>query len=153
MNQRDLEEKRHHPFPPRSAMLHCVGCGNPVARAPEPGDMLAISCRCGAYSPILVLEAGLELEDVAAPAVPGSLLQITEDWLMFGSSADLLHRVWRRDIKQVHWERYLGPEPATWAGRAWLALLIAIGMTSMADCEKCRREHERMTAGRGKPGA
>ena len=33
-------------------ILFCVGCGSAVCRS-YPGQLLAISCRCGAYAPIL----------------------------------------------------------------------------------------------------
>lgn len=38
--------------------LFCVGCGHQVCHAPPPGGTLAISCACGAGSPIMHMESG-----------------------------------------------------------------------------------------------
>lgn len=109
-------------------MLYCVGCGNPVARLPGPGDMLAISCQCGAYSPILVTQEVLASLEPVWTTFPASLRAILTGAKQAG-----------------HWENYLGDDPITPCGRAWKTFLIEHGLTSMADCpeDQCKRGIER----------
>ena len=114
-------------------ILHCVGCGNGVCPLPEPGQMLAISCRCGAYSPILVRPDLLDAAEPVATMKPASVIRV-----------QVMHEAGLR--VSGHWENHLGPEPRTIVGRAWKTYLIECGLTSMADCheDRCQCGIERM---------
>lgn len=128
------------------AKLFCAGCGNCVARLPRPGEMLAISCRCGAYSPILIVEELLTAAEPVSTTLPGSLHRIIQVWKTIRSTAVGV----KPPSISGHWENHLGPEPQTIVGKAWKTYLVEIGLTSMADCveERCQRGIQRMRAGR-----
>lgn len=129
MTTPDLSKMKIEPGTP----LHCVGCGKVVYRAPDHPALIAISCNCGAYSPILATAELLDAAEPVASTVPASV---------YGIIAGR-----RMGLKQAgHWENHLGPEPKTAAGRAWKVFLIECGLTSMADCgqERCQRAVERM---------
>ena len=116
--------------------LLCAGCGNTVYRAPDRPALIAISCchaGCNAYSPILVTADTLDATEPVAASAPASVYGI-----VVAASQGLKI--------PGHWENHLGPEPKTAVGRAWKALLIECGLTSMADCEqeRCRRALERL---------
>jgi len=106
-------------------MLHCAGCGVVVCERPKEGEVLAISCRCDAYSPILVTAGMLQALEPVWETIPTSLTAVSST--------------------SGHWENYLGPNPRTNVGKAWKTYLEERGLTSMADCQKesCKREVER----------
>lgn len=112
--------------------LYCVGCGA-VAALAWPGDVLAISCKCGAYSPLLA-EA---LDDPFGKlwSMPASLMRIISGEV----SAEA----------RPHVENYLGYSGGTNpAKRFWENQLRAYGLTSAADCEReeCRERYAQMAA-------
>lgn len=102
--------------------LHCLGCGNFVVES-EPDMTLAISCRCGALSPILVTETE------SLVSIPGSLAMIAE---VQGQKA--------------HVERYLGYSDHTSDAKATLRrILLATGLTPMEECGagRCKDDYAR----------
>lgn len=102
--------------------LHCLGCGNFVIEA-EPGMTLAIACRCGAESPILVTETE------SLVSIPGSLTKIAE---IQGQKA--------------HIERYLGYSDHTSDAKNTLRqVLLAVGLTPMEECGsgRCKDDYAR----------
>ncbi len=115
-----LQETRN-----QSMNLHCVGCGNIVFSNYERGTTLAISCACGAYSPIL-----FDPETNKTVSYSYSLM---------------------RDIRNKssvsHFENYLGYHffHTSDLKSYWLRFVKEIGMTSQQDCdeEKCLRIYER----------
>ena len=102
--------------------LYCAGCGEAVAHRYEPGAMLAISCRCGAYSPVLYSGS----EDLFS--IPSSLTL-----LLAMSPAQL---TLRRKGQLPHLESYLGYSAHTDERKeAWRCTLENIGLTSQERCQ------------------
>lgn len=101
-------------------MLYHVGCGRPLFTRDE-AKMMALSCVCGAYSPIVAPD----LEAVRPPVdiLPASMIRI----LGGGLEREYL----------PHWETYLGFSDFDCpAKRSWTALLTALGLTSQRDCDR-----------------
>lgn len=106
---------------PEGVMLYCLGCGGPVCRA-RPGDILAISCRCGAYAPIL-------FSDDHHVAPPASLI-----------AAALTGKT------NTHIEYYFGYSNHESPLKRGLAEeLKRLGATSQAECPepKCQKAYRR----------
>lgn len=102
-------------------MLHCAGCGGPVCRA-SPGDILAISCRCGAQAPVLY-----DPLRQCAPFFPSSMVRAIAE-----------------HTRLPHMEFYLGSSDHESTDRTVLTgWLRAAGATSQADCPepKCREAY------------
>ena len=98
-------------------MLYCVGCGKAVAEY-VPEQTLAISCRCGADSPILA----------------------REDGGMYGLPFSLVHAELEGQTKG-HLERYLGfSDHESDLKTEWRQSLIKRDYTPMEECpdEQCR---------------
>ena len=112
--------------------LYCVGCGEFIARA-VPGQTLAISCRCGASAPILITSSGFIY------SMPGSMQRVVSKFL---DGEDPENR--------GHYEYYLGFSDHTGEDKEVLKkILVAMGMTSMADCseERCQEGPTRFSEG------
>jgi len=58
-----------------SEAFYCVGCGRLVAKI-KPGQMLAVSCPCCAFAPILHTKGSHPLDD--GWATPTSLLRVSQ---------------------------------------------------------------------------
>ncbi len=103
--------------------LHCLGCGELLVPNYK-GGMLAISCSCGAESPILVDENG-----------------------KFQSCSLSLARALTEGSSIAHYEIYLGYRftHTDIEKSQWTLRLRDLGMTSQQDCdeEQCLREYER----------
>lgn len=102
--------------------MHCIGCGG-FACNMEPGQVMAIACRCGAMVPILVGDDGVTF---APPASLGAALTARKEGL--------------------HFEYYLGYSDHTSpAKEAVMKLLLEAGATSQRDCKEpgCQRAIER----------
>lgn len=105
--------------------LSCVGCGSFVVDA-EPGQAIAISCRCGAAAPILANEA------VGAFFLPFSLLQ----------DLGTVHKV-----VTGHIEHYLGySEHQSSLKSGTIQLLRRHGAISQEECneERCQEATQRI---------
>lgn len=103
--------------------MHCLGCGGYVCNM-DPGQVMAISCRCGAAAPILVGDNG---SPVAPPASFWGVLSA----LPKGG---------------FHWEYYLGYSNHTSLAKdTVMKLLLEAGATSQKDCKElaCQRAVER----------
>lgn len=102
--------------------LYCLGCGGPVCRA-RPGDVLAISCRCGAYAPVL----------------------LTADNQVAWTPASLQVALVRRG-STCHLEYWLGYSDNDSPGkRELVTVLRAMGIISQAECpeSKCQEAYRR----------
>lgn len=102
-------------------ILGCIGCGEGVMEH-RPGAIVAISCRCGAYAPIL--SGGREL------SLPASLIEA----LGVGKS-------------ELHLEYYLGYSDHTSSDKETIsaALSVLLGITSQADCpeSQCKQSYRK----------
>ncbi len=95
--------------------LYCVGCGNSIAKE-VPGHTLAISCRCGADSPILAREDG------SGYGLPYSLVNPR-----------------RAEGQKAHLERYLGFSDHESALKAeWREALVNRNYTPMVECPEAQ---------------
>lgn len=65
-----------------SKMLYCVGCGRTVC-ASKPGQVLAISCVCGANAPILHTKDGHWAPPASFVLATGAMLPHLEYYLGF----------------------------------------------------------------------
>lgn len=96
--------------------LVCVGCGERICRY-EPGATLAMSCQCGAGSPILLLEGTL---------VPSSF------------PASILLQVAKGEKIKSHIEYYLGySQYSSFEKEASEKMLRSFGAISENECEEC----------------
>lgn len=97
--------------------LVCVGCGSRVCRRPQK-EGLAISCRCGAYSPIFEVEGTGEL---------------------YGLPASLMMAV-TSGKTPAHLEYYLGRSSHTSPIKTAVEHeLRKLGAISEDECEECRK--------------
>lgn len=116
--------------------LHCLGCGNFVVES-EPGMTLAIACRCGADSPILVTETG------SLFSTPGSLLHFVA---IEGGKAVARPEPRPLPVAMGHVERYLGYSAHASEGKTALhRMLIKVGLTPMEQCDeqRCKGDYAR----------
>lgn len=107
--------------------LYHVGCGRHLFDLGQ-ADGMALACRCGANSPIVVPD--LESVEPDTPALPGSLLRVRI-------------RPNARDLPHI--EYYLGfSEFKCPAKSAWEVYLRLLGLKSFAECteKKCRDYYE-----------
>ncbi len=105
--------------------LHCVGCGNLVFSNYTRGMTLAISCTCGAYSPITFNPKTNEI--------------ISYSYGLAMAIANM--------SSESHFENYLGYNFSHISDikSYWMKFLKELGMTSQQDCEEeiCLQQYER----------
>lgn len=128
----------------RRAQLYCLGCGRPICTA-EPGKLLAISCACGAYSPILVAKG---MADVAS--MPVSFLEFARENLVGPKTPAVIKEAMTaagfKRASPPHWEFWLGySDHMSPFKEQLLAMLKEAGSTSQADCPepKCKKAYTR----------
>jgi len=113
-------------------MLHCIGCGNAVAKD-VPGQTLAISCSCGAGSPLL------EADGQTLASIPASLMKLSYEYVEgIKSEQDLAKEA-------PHLEYYLGySDHDSPAKTNAVAFLKVLGCTAQQDCPelRCRADYE-----------
>lgn len=110
---------------------YCVGCGKIVCRS-DPGP-LAISCLCGAQSPILVDQAG------SLQRVPQSLGMRLLGRMLPPACLGAVE-----EKKPQHLEYYLGySRHKSKAKAAWYELIRKLGLVSQQECQdkKCQEAY------------
>lgn len=113
-------------------MLYHVGCGRALFDS-EHARGMALSCACGAYSPIVA-------PDLNNPAPGADILP--------SSLVSLMMRAGERELMaSVHVETYLGYSDFRCPAKAaWEIKLKALGMTAAGACseQRCRDRAERL---------
>lgn len=113
--------------------VYCVGCGVRVCGLPRPGDVLCITCRCGATF-LEGVQGG-----VSGAMPPASLVMLAYEVRELGQAV-------AGDLPHI--ERYLGRSRVDRQRRVMIeAALRQLGMTSEDECAQCR---EKATRRRGK---
>lgn len=105
--------------------MYCIGCGRPLARMKK-GQTLAISCSCGALSPILVSQKNNNVFDQ-----------------IFAFPASIQESLGNGTIS--HLEYYLGFSDHESKAKTWIRqLLRSMGSISYTECfdADCRRIYD-----------